>query len=276
MAEQNISGFRSKFGGFKKEDVLEYINTLQEEHAREIAEWQQQTAAQREAYEKALGDANRALVEQFDALQAERAEQEQLQRLVNEQYEANRVLRDQAARAAEAKAAEEDLNARLAAAQQLVQALQKQNAELQRQTAVLKAQQSEQEQAALRERTLRQQVAAAQAEASRAREENRRYRELVHDVGSFVVEVRAMGQRYLDDANERCQSRLGTLLRVIGSLNAELAAAESELTTAGDTLSTQNSSAEQRLDELARELERSAAGIEEVTPAAESAAAHFF
>ena len=83
MAEN--CGFRSKFGGFNKEDVLTYINALQAEHSRELALQQQAAQVEREAYEKALSEANAALEEQHATLLAEREEQEKLQALINEQ-----------------------------------------------------------------------------------------------------------------------------------------------------------------------------------------------
>lgn len=263
MADNGISGFRSKFGGFHKDDVLQYINALQAEHSQEIAAWQQQAEAQRVAYDKALTDANAALAEQFNALQTERAEQEQLQQLLTEQYEVNRVLRDEVSKAAAAQKAGVDLKAHIAALQQQNAALQQQNAALQQQMAAIKTQQAEQ--TARREQELQKELAELKAE-------NSRYRELVQDVGSFVVEVRAMGQRYLEEVNQRCRLPLNTLQQAIGSLKA----AEAELAAADQTLSDQQSGAGRRLDELARELEESANAAEAPAPAAAPAPAHFF
>ena len=65
---------------------------------------QEEAEAQRAAYDKALGDANAALALQFDELMAERAEQDKLQVLINEQYEANRTLREQVDCATEVEA----------------------------------------------------------------------------------------------------------------------------------------------------------------------------
>ena len=251
MAEN--CGFRSKFGGFNKDDVLTYINTLQEEHSRELALQQQTAAAEHEAYEKALSEANAALEEQHTALLAERAEQEKLQALINEQYEANRELRLQLAEAEEARRSH-------AAMQTRVAELEQQNAAVKRETA---------QQAAATEQELRRELAALRAEKQQLAAENRRYHELVNEVGRFVVEVRGMGARYLEEANERCAARLSSLSQSIASLTTALDAAARELSAAEEALTVQNSHAEQRLLELADELERSAAAVEKVSVTAD-------
>lgn len=272
MADSN--GFRTKFGGFHKDDVLAYIDSLQQEHGRQLAQVQQDADAQREAYEKALNDANQALAEQFESLQAERAEQDKLQQLVNEQYEVNRVLRERAETVEKAQA-----DAR--ALQEQVEALKREGAELRARLTAAETAQSElmQEKEAFTKSAARLQEAKGQAlqaqqACTRLEEENRRYRQLVGDVGSFVVEVRAMGQRYLEEANSRCQGRLTAISNAIAALTEHLSAAAAELSAADDALAEQTSGAEQRLDELAREMERSADQL--TAPPAESPSARFF
>lgn len=248
MAEN--CGFRSKFGGFNKEDVLTYINALQEEHSRELAAQQQTATAEREAYEKALNEANAALEEQHNTLLAEREEQARLQQLINEQYEANRELRDQVAQSEEARATNATLKARVA--------------QLEAECAAVK---KEAESAhAAEEQELRRQLAAMRAENQRIKEENRRYHELVSDVGRFVVDVRAMGSRYLEEANERSRTRLTTISQAIEELRGALDVAAKELDVANEALDAQNNRAEQRLIELAEELDRSAASLTQEVP----------
>ncbi len=247
MAEN--CGFRSKFGGFNKEDVLTYINALQEEHGRELAAQAQTATAEREAYEKALSEANAALEEQHNTLLAEREEQERLQQLINEQYEANRELREEVAKSKEACETNVSLKARVAQ-------LEQQNAAVKQEAASAHA---------AEEQELRRQLAALRAENQHIKEENRRYHELVSDVGRFVVDVRAMGSRYLEEANERCRTRLGTISRAIEELRGALDVASKELKVADEALDAQNNRAEQRLIELAEELDRSAASVTEVT-----------
>ena len=248
MAEN--CGFRSKFGGFNKEDVLTYINALQEEHGRELAAQQQTATAEREAYEKALSEANAALEEQHNTLLAEREEQERLQQLINEQYEINRELRDQATKSEEARATNATLKARVAR-------LEQENAAVKKEAAAAHA---------AEEQELRRQLAALRAENGRLKEENRRYHDLVSDVGRFVVDVRAMGSRYLEEANERCRTRLGTLSHAIEELRNALDVASNELKVADEALDAQNTRAEQRLIELAEELDRSAASVTDAKP----------
>ena len=251
MAEN--CGFRSKFGGFNKEDVLMYINTLQEEHGRELA-------AQSEAYEKALSEANKALEEQYAALQAEREEQEKLQQLINEQYALNRELRDQVAECEEARAS--------------YAALKERAAQLEQRNAHMKEQVSTQY--AAQEQELRRKVAELSTQNQQLKEENSRYHDLVNDVGHFVVEVRAMGTRYLEEANERCQSRLAGITGAIESLRGALEAASNELAVANEALDVQNNRAEQRLIALADELERSAANVSKSSVTSAETAASFF
>lgn len=250
MAEN--CGFRSKFGGFNKEDVLIYINALQEEHSRELAMQQQAATVEREAYEKALSEANAALEAQHTTLLAEREEQEKLQALINEQYEANRELRIQLAET-------EDARKSYAALVTRVTELEAENAAVKR-DATQKAAAAEQE--------LRRELAALRTEKQRLQAENQRYHELVSEVGRFVVEVRGMGARFLEEANERCATRLSSLADAITTLHAALDVAAKEFSAAEEALTVQNSHAEQRLMELADELERSAAAVEQASAAA--------
>lgn len=251
MAEN--CGFRSKFGGFNKEDVLTYINALQEEHSRELALQQQAATAEHEAYEKALAQANDALEEQHATLLAEREEQEKLQALINEQYETNRELRIQLAETEEARKAHAALVARVAE-------LEAENTAVKRDAA---------QRAAATEQELRRELAALRTQKQKLEAENCRYHELVNEVGRFVVEVRGMGARYLEEANERCSARLSALSGAIVSLGAALDVAAKEFSAAEEALTVQNSRAEQRLIELADELERSAAAVEQASAAAD-------
>lgn len=306
----DTGGFRTKFGGFNKEDVLAYIDSLQEEHARQLAAVQQQADAQREAYEKALNDANTTLAEQFCALQEERAEQEKLQQLINEQYEANRTLREQAqaaqtaqkaveqaqaqadealAQAAraqaeaerlctalqEAQAAQDALRAEADAQTEEVATLRQQLAESEAARTALQAKQSECDAVAEELAATKAQLSEMQNDRTRLADHNGRYQQLVGDVGSFVVEVRGMGQRFLEDANTRCQSRLTAISGAIAALSEQLTATAAELSAADESLTAQNSAAQQRLEELARELETSVADMVPPTPVGDAPARFF-
>lgn len=229
MADKGISGFRSKFGGFRKEDVLKYINQLQEEHSREVAYWQEQLEAQRAAYDKALTDANAALVKQFDELQVERTESEQLQRLLSEQYEVNRTLRSEADKAAAARSAEAAQKAQIAALQH---------------------------EAAQRQRDFEAELAALKAE-------NARYQAQAQQVDRLIAEIRAAGQQQVEEATERCRQTLNTLQGAIASLKA----AEVELAAADEALKDSQSDAGHQLDELAEKLAESTKVAEASAPA---------
>ena len=123
------------------------------------------------------------------------------------------------------------------------------------------------QQAAATEQELRRELAALRAEKQRLQAENQRYHELVNEVGRFVVEVRSMGARFLEEANERCATRLSSLSDAIATLGAALDVAAKEFSAAEEALTVQNSHAEQRLMELADELERSAAAVEQASAA---------
>lgn len=286
----DVSGFRTKFGGFNKEDVLAYIDSLQEEQARQLEQAEQQAAAQCAAYEKALNEANEALAQQFQALQEERAEQDKLQQLINEQYEANRTLRESAQAGQQKQAEWDDLrdkaeglqaeNGRLqaqlaqstrdmealrqilATREQELTALRQKAEESTDQSATVASQQQALQEAAQQMEELQSQLHTANGNSTRLEEQNRQYQKLVGDVGAFVVEVRAMGQRFLEDANTRCEKRLHGLSDAIEALSQELQAAAQELHAADRALEVQNSGAGERLDALARELERSATAFQ--------------
>ena len=46
-SKSGIGGFRTQIGGFNKEDVIAYINELQESHARELERSRQETRRRR-------------------------------------------------------------------------------------------------------------------------------------------------------------------------------------------------------------------------------------
>lgn len=97
MAEDKsgVGGFRTQLGGFHKEDVIAYIQSLKEEHSRELEELRAREERRCAAYEKALEDANSALREQYERLQTGEADHESLQTQLAEQLAANRELQAQ-------------------------------------------------------------------------------------------------------------------------------------------------------------------------------------
>ncbi len=251
--------FRSKFGGFNKDDVLEYIDSLQEQHVREMDSLRAQSNAERAAYEKALNDANQELARQFDQLKQERSEQEKLQQLIGEQYNAMRDLRVQSTDTTGVREEVKTLREQLDAEKKKYEEFS-----VQRQSACETTEKRAQE--------LQNELMNIMDENARLSAENEQYRKLIGNVGNFVAEVRAMGQRYLDDANDRCSARLSVISRMIEDLNGELTAAADELDDAERNRYEQASHVSEQLDALMREMECSTAGMpEDVTEAGTTA-----
>ena len=245
MAEDKsgIGGFRTQLGGFHKEDVIAYIQSLKEEHSRELGELRAREESRCAAYEKALENANSALREQYERLQTGEAEQENLQARLSEQYAANRELQEQVdaltldsedreelARLrqinTDLEAEMEQLAARYRLLEQEAQAAAGERDDLtarlqqitaEREDLRLRLSQTEEEDRTHRrqaEEDLRQ-LREQMAEESRdqleqlgsLRTENEQFRQLLNGAGAFVADLRGMGRRYLDDASSRCDSR---------------------------------------------------------------------
>lgn len=245
----DIGQFRSVLGGFNKDDVLEYINSLQEQYAQQLHDLRKQADAEREAYEKALNDANAELARQFDQLQQDRTEQDQLrveqdrlQKLVSEQYSALRELRSRSS-----------VNS---GTQDEVKTLRAQLDEEKKRYNRLAAQLQTPADTGRKSDTLQTRLDLTTEENARLAAENKRYRELVGDVGNFVVDVRAMGQRYIDDANARCSTHLSTISQIIADLTAHLTAAADDLAAAQSNQGDQMRCANEQMDALVREMER--------------------
>ena len=108
------------------------------------------------------------------------------------------------------------------------------------------------------ERLRRETVPAADADR-RIREleaENRRYDELVGDVGSLVMEVRSMGQRFLDTACRRGESGIEALEEGLASMEGMLQQARDRVEETRSQLREQEEAAGLRLEELVQSLEQ--------------------
>ncbi len=268
MAEPGM--FRTGLGGFNKQDVLQYIDELQAEHLRETAALNGQLDAERQA----LADAQAALSaanEQKAALETQVAtleqDGEQLQKLIDEQNSANRILR------ARVQEGEEHAKA-LAAAQEELQSLRVEIG----QAAATKAHCEAELQTVDRlKEQVRQAEAAAQAAQQRQRElaeVNRRYQALIGDVGSFVMEIRSMGQHYLTDTRNRAAHSLTDTMQAVAALQRQLCDTAEELRSTEAAMQEENTQAEQQLEELMRTLASTAeaASSAEAASAAETAA----
>lgn len=239
MAENN--GFRTQLNGFHKEDVLGYIADLQKDYEQETNRLREQAQTEREAYEQALKQANDELARQFAQLNEERSEQERLQTLISQLYEANREMAAQVD--GQPKICEEDLRQ--------LERLKAENRQLSEQNRLLSAKSADDAAVRVQTATLKRENEQLQAQLSQ-------YRQLVGDVGRFVVEVRAMGAQYLEEANQRCGDRLSALQQAVAQLNEDTAKATAQLHLAEHRLEEQHTDSQNRLEQLAQELERSA------------------
>ncbi len=268
--------FRSAIGGFHKQDVLRYIDELQAEHLREREELEAQLAEVQTELAEAQ-EAHRTLMEtaaaEAEATQQQKAEWEadsaQLQRLVDEQNSANRMLRTQI------QDVREDLSR-----------LQTETAPLRKQLEATKweaaSMQARLDEAAAHEAVYQQQLSAiadlkkqlgeavkAQQQAEKQRLEaeavSQRYAELIGDIGSFIMEVRSMGRHVLSSAHTRGNEALTAVNAAVALLQQQLSETTVRLEAAGEELSRDNQGAEQRLEELAQSLSRSADAIEAET-----------
>ena len=83
------------------------------------------------------------------------------------------------------------------------------------------------------------------------------------DLGAFLVEIRSMGQRYLESTYARAGGCLDTIEDTLEGIDRQLAASREELGKARQELEEKSAASELRLEEWARHLERSAAAVTE-------------
>ncbi len=291
MAEEG--SFRTSISGFHKTDVLSYIDAMQSRHNEElrgrdleIGQLRQAVTAQETYVAELKGQIDRSL-EEAETLRREnetlRAEFEK----TNRQEDDCRHLSEEAEilrlEKAEFSARLEDMQRRMDS----VSALEEELAGLRRQEQEWAARcESEQlrEEAERRERAAWQEEKAAlvsrldelagrleEAEKQRdaLKESNQRYDTLVGDVGSFVMELHSIGQRFLETAYQRSDACLNAVEGVVGSLSSRLGEARMQTDKARQELADQGTTAGLRLDELVQRLEESAAEAPSAKPANE-------
>lgn len=277
--------FRSAIGGFHKQDVLRYIDELQAAHMQELEQLEGQLAAVRTELEETK-TANQAL-EQSEAATAATAEQKaaewdaesaQLQRLIDEQNSANRMLRSQVQETREEleklRSEHVPLKEQLEAAKREAASLKSRLEEAAAHEAAYARQQAAI--ADLKKRLSETETASRQADRRlrEAETANSRYAQLIGDVGSFIMEIRSMGQHVLNGAHVRGTEALAAVSGAVTLLQQQMADAALQLETAEQELARDNHGAEQRLEELAQSLSRSADAIQsEAEPAVKDAPA---
>lgn len=249
--------FRTSFSGFNKADVLAYIDALQSRHSEEL----QEAVRQAEQIKSALSAQEKFIEElrQENETLREKAE-------VNHRLEADcRRLSEEAEIFQMEKA---ELNARLAELQQRLTSdderqtlrLREERDVLSEQVAQLESQRTELHAVAeQRDEELRRLTEQRDALA----ESNRRYDALVGDVGSFIMELHSMGQRFLETAYKRSDACLSAVEGSVSSLSEQLADARSRVDGARQELLDHGTIAGLRLDELVQKLEESAGTVRE-------------
>ena len=279
MAEEG--SFRTSFSGFHKADVLSYIDAMNSRHEQELQARVQETEQLRQAV-AAQENYVAELKQQYEQAMKETEELRQTNQELQRQNEQSHRQETESRRLMDEveilRMEREALNARIDGMKQRIESvssLEEELAGLRRQEqewAVRseqsreRAQEEERQLAALR--TENDKLASALDEAQKARdalvrerdallESNRRYEALSGDVGSFVMELHSMGQRFLETAYKRSDACLNAVEAVVGSLSSQLSGARAQTEQARQELLDQGAMAGMRLDELVQRLEES-------------------
>ena len=270
--------FRTSFSGFHKGDVLNYIDSLQARQAEETASLREavRRAEERagEAEEK-LAQALRQEEENHTALQALEEENARLKQQAEERSSEEQSLRLRAAAAEDyqremrrlsqrlkeqEQRREEELQSRLAACREEESGKRR---ETQARCDQLQKELEELKQATAASRGGRERLEAAlkasEDRCDQLRAALARYEELVGDVGGFIMEIRAMGQHFLETTYKRSEQGLEALDDAVSALERQLADNRGEVEQARQDLLDSSTAAGLKLEELIQELEESAA-----------------
>ena len=109
----------------------------------------------------------------------------------------------------------------------------------------------------------REALAEQVEKAEKCLAENRRYASLIGDVGSFIMEIRSMGQQFLETSYKRSESCLDALDDAVTALEQQMTDTRSDMELARQELLDHSTSAGLRLDELSQPLEESASQLSE-------------
>ncbi len=242
MAE--VGNFRTVLRGFHKQDVLEYIDSIRketmvsEEQLNELNERREQCeqqATELETLRQALAD-KQAEVDQLQATVTE----------LNDQMGNINVVRAEASRAKEEA---EQLRNRMTAADESsgrrLQAVEEDKRVLAQRVVELE----------IELRDTKSEVATVKENAESALADSERYAALVGNVGTFLMEIRSMGQGYLEAAQKRGTDSIQQMEQAVSSLQEHLAACREVVETARRELQEQDGVAEQRIAALAEEME---------------------
>lgn len=231
MAE--MGNFRTVMRGFHKQDVLSYIDTIRQEKLQAEEELQA-VRAQLQAAQQLEQE-----VQQLrQAITDKTAENEHLQELIAQQEQASKQMNEKMESITAAQNESEELQQRLDTAEDNKRVLAHRVVELEIELRDVKAEME----------TLREGAATAFADSER-------YAMLVGNVGTFLMEIRSMGQGYLDAATKRGNDNIEQLETTVTALEEHVAACRAAVEHARRELLEQNGAAEQRIAELAKEME---------------------
>ena len=277
MAETGF--FRTSLRGFHKMDVLHYIDDLQQKQKAELEEMQQRLAEADERVSQAENRAEESAARLREVVESFEQENARL-RLKTEEQAAKLESLEQKASACSAM--EEELAGLRSREESCRRMRQEQDAvreELARLRETGRALREEKEallrQLEMSKRTAREtgeqnnRLSAEKVEsASKLREldrrcrelaeANERYAKLVGDVGSFIMEIRSMGQHFLDAAYKRSDSCLDAVAGAADKLGRELDACRVHLDSARQDLLDQAGAAGVRLEEWVQTLDETA------------------
>lgn len=224
---------------------------------------QLETAAQQEREAEQARQAAEQLVREKASLQEQLAGMRTLADMAEEWQQEAETLREELRTAASAREQEG------AAAQQRIDELhtllEQERAWRDEQEAARQQQAADREELTRQLTSLRQQVGARDEDFRRLEEENREYAELVEDVGSFVMELRSMGRRYLDTIFSRSSDCLNTVDGAIGLLSEQLDDVHRDMEAARQELEENSRAAELRLEDWSARLENSTKPIHSKT-----------
>lgn len=266
--------FRTSFKGFHKEDVLSYIDTLQARQSEELAQLQQQLDTSRQ--QAAEADEGRK--------EAERLREQAEETLLKLQAEITRVsareeelvrtlaeLRQNVAETEDLRRENRRLNEKIQMSDETHHAAwEKRSAELE-DTWRDRLEQAQAERDAAREELSNQRERIQEESGSRVQLQelleqeracaaeweasSRRYEQLIGDVGGFIMEIRAMGQRFLETSYKRSEGCLDALDDAVDALERQLADNRADVEQARQELMDSSTAAGLHMEDLLQALE---------------------
>lgn len=277
MAEAGF--FRTSFRGFHKMDVLQYIDELQQRQKAELEDLQHRLD---EAEKQASQVETKAVQSEERLREVEGSyEQENARLRLKTEEQASKIesLEQKAAACSVLEKEIADLRLREETCRRM---RQEQDAVREELTRLKEANRvwNEEKSALLRQlesakRTVREtgeqnnrlsaekletaaKVRGMERRVQELSEANERYEKLVGDVGGFIMEIRSMGQHFLDAAYKRSDVCLDAVAGAADRLEQELASCRKGLEAARQELLDQAGAAGVRLEEWVRTLDRTA------------------